>query len=298
MRTLIRKFLLYIERKRKAREQILKILKHTFITIETKKNTSITLSCLGVGRNERATKTLTWKNIIVFNETKQATVEKFLKKVYKEMTQKRRSLDEVMDAKITGFGDDINKVLNKFKLSVKTNKKTVDLLDETGVVIFRGLRENVKKYTNFISKSNRERKALIKAMYKRASSHPNKYNPKNAIAKGYNDIPVSRNGTSADFDGLTKYLYKGDSAFGKVKIKVTGSRDKDFKQAFEKMGILDPKLQKKIKRKYTWHHVDDLDEGLECTIQLVTKKAHKATYKHLGSAYQFQDLLDILKYLT
>lgn len=85
-------------------------------------------------------------------------------------------------------------------------------------------------------------------MYDRIASNSNRYNPKNAIDKGFNDIPISRNGkgVSPDFDELKHYLYNNDPAFGKVKIKVTGSRDKDFKQAFEKMGITDSKIQKKI----------------------------------------------------
>ena len=137
-------------------------------------------------------------------------------------------------------------------------------------------------------------------MYKRISTKSNKYNPKNAAEKGYSNIPISRKGkgTSPDFNGLTEYLCNNDPNFGNVKITVTGSRDKDFKQAFEKMGITDSKTQKKIKRKYTWHHLDDLDENLECTMQLVLRKAHDATITHFGSAGQFLDLLNIKKYLT
>ena len=50
-----------------------------------------------------------------------------------------------MDAKIIDLGEDVYKVLNKFKLSVKPNSKTVDVLDELGTVVFRGLKENVQK---------------------------------------------------------------------------------------------------------------------------------------------------------
>jgi hypothetical protein len=291
MRTLIKKILLYREKKRKTKEAIINILKHAFISIVIKKNTSITLSCLGIGKNERATKTLTWKNVIVFNETKQITVRKFLKKVYKEMTQKRKSLDEIMNAKITGFSDDINKVLNKFKLAVKQNDVTIDLLDETGTVIFRGARQNVQKYTNFINKSVRERKALVDAMYKRIASKSNKYNPQNAIAKGFDDIPISRNGrgVSPDFDGLTHYLYEGNIKFGKIKIKITGSRSKDFKAANELAGL------KKTPKEYTWHHLDDLDHELNGTMQLVKSAAHDATITHVGSANQFNKLFNIIE---
>ena len=112
------------------------------------------------------------------------------------------------------------------------------------------------------------------------------------------DIPISKNGTSPDFNELTQYLYKNNSDFGKVKIKVTGSRDKDFKQAFEQIGITDKSLQEIIKEDYVWHHLDDLDENLGGTMQLVLREAHEATLTHLGSAAQFQNLFNITeKYL-
>ena len=39
---------------------------------------------------------------------------------------------------------------------------------------------------------------------------------------------------------------------------------------------------------YTWHHLDDLDENLESTFQLVTRKSHKATIRHVGSVDQIK----------
>ncbi len=97
-----------------------------------------------------------------------------------------------------------------------------------------------------------------------------------------------------DFEG-TPYLYNDKSI---VKIQVKGSKDMDFKEAFKKMGITDNKLINSILEDYTWHHLDDLDENLGCTMQLVLREAHEATYTHFGSASQFQNLLKILEYLT
>ena len=38
---------------------------------------------------------------------------------------------------------------------------------------------------------------------------------------------------------------------------------------------------------YTWHHMDNLDGDLECTMQLVDTEAHEATLLHIGSHAQF-----------
>ena len=274
----------YIERKELWKNPKLKIL--------TKRDTSIVLYCVGLGLNEKKVQTLTWKSIVVFTETKRVNLIKYLKGVQKESRTLGKSIVEVMDSKIVDLGEDVHKILNKFKLSVKQNTVNVDVLDEFGTVVFRGLKENVQKYTSFIRKSETERKALIEAMYKRMRTKGGRYDLKKAIEKGYDDIPISKNGTSPDFDGLTHYLYKGDPEFGRVRIKVTGSRDKDFAQANQIMNLDTPP------KGYTWHHLDDLDENLECTIQLVKSVVHKATYKHKGSAAQFQDLFNITeKYL-
>ncbi len=77
---------------------------------------------------------------------------------------------------------------------------------------------------------------------------------------------------------------------GKVKIKVTGSRDIDFKYANEIMKL------DEIPTGYTWHHLDDLDENLECTMQLVKDTVHIDTYSHFGSAKQLEELLKLEKY--
>lgn len=55
---------------------------------------------------------------------------------------------------------------------------------------------------------------------------------------------------------------------------------------------------KSIKKDYVWHHLDDLDENLGCTMQLVRKDAHKATYTHKGSVKQVKDIVNLTKYLT
>jgi len=51
------------------------------------------------------------------------------------------------------------------------------------------------------------------------------------------------------------------------------------------MGITDENVMKDIlkNQEYTWHHLDDLDENLKSTFQLIQRDAHEATYSHIGS---------------
>ena len=44
--------------------------------------------------------------------------------------------------------------------------------------------------------------------------------------------------------------------------------------------------------KLTWHHVDDLDNSMNSTLQLITEKAHRRTLKHSGSVKQSDVLFD------
>ena len=44
---------------------------------------------------------------------------------------------------------------------------------------------------------------------------------------------------------------------------------------------------------YTWHHVDDFNSvDKTCTMQLVKKDAHRATYPHKGTCGQFDDYFE------
>lgn len=43
-------------------------------------------------------------------------------------------------------------------------------------------------------------------------------------------------------------------------------------------------MRKEIRKNYTWHYFDDFDPKTgKCTMQLVLRKAHEATYPHKGS---------------
>lgn len=213
----------------------------------------------------------------------------FNKKIGVDRNKLKRRLDEIA----SGLNEEMLSILKKKKLKVERKSratKTLDVVDNAGNIVFRGIPEDIPKFLDFINKPLAERRKLISVMQEGLRGKTTKYNPTKTLDKGY-DIPVSKSGTSPDFDGLTEYLYQGNAKFGKVKIKITGSRDADFSQANKLMGL------DEIPEGFTWHHLDDLDENLEGILQLVKSTIHTATYKHFGSAKQLQELLDIKKYL-
>lgn len=201
----------------------------------------------------------------------------------------RKALD---DLELKKFADEIDlDLLKKFNFKIKLNTTTLDLMDDNGRIVFRGFKgsDEVKNYLSFLSKDIKERELLIAEMYQTLSSNKRGYNPFRPKAKKYN-VPLSKNGTSSDFSNLKEYLYNNDPDFGNVKIKMTGSRELDFKQANELMGLDD------IPEGYTWHHLDDLNENLESTMQLVESKVHKKTCPHLGSVKQIETILKLIGY--
>ncbi|MFK7797673.1 MAG: HNH endonuclease, partial [Aureispira sp.] len=87
---------------------------------------------------------------------------------------------------------------------------------------------------------------------------------------------------------------KGRKKYGKIKIKLTGNTKFDFEQAYKQAGI-DSVNTKDISKHYTWHHLDDFDPiTRECTMQLVRKDVHRASYKHIGGAGMFKGLIPFL----
>ncbi|WP_299519825.1 HNH endonuclease [Winogradskyella sp.] len=179
---------------------------------------------------------------------------------------------------------------NYTKKVLKTN---IDFLDDAGETIFRTSKKDYESFIKFTKKKKQERRVIIDRVNKNLKSRKDKYNPKNAKEKGY-DVPISKNGTSPDFEG-TKYLYNDKSV---VKIQIKGSRDLDFKEAFKQIGVTNKKTRDSILEDYTWHHLDDLDENLGCTMQLVLREAHEATYTHFGSAGQSVFTIPLTKYLS
>ncbi len=179
-------------------------------------------------------------------------------------------------------------IINNLIIKFKINTKNIDLIEANGDLFFRLGAEEFVNFIEFFKLTAAQRRIKIKKATKvlRLTSTA-KYNPAIAKAKGYN-IPLSKNGISPDF-AKTPYLYNSKSI---VKIRITGSRSKDFEVAFKKMGITDKKTIEKIENEFVWHHLDDLNENLECTMQLVERKAHDATIRHVGSCGQSEKVLN------
>ncbi|WJE51146.1 WXG100 family type VII secretion target [Bacillus cereus] len=109
-----------------------------------------------------------------------------------------------------------------------------------------------------------------------------------AAKKGFPDIKTSPNG-GPDFTD-TPYLYPvKEGQRNIVPIEMTGNRQKDFKVANERAGF--PEAGRNPPHEdYTWHHFDDYDPVTNtCTMQLVQKDAHTATFPHKGSCAQYDE---------
>ncbi|WP_420570852.1 hypothetical protein [Kordia sp.] len=54
-----------------------------------------------------------------------------------------------------------------------------------------------------------------------------------------------------------------------VKTYMTSHEGADAENAFRATGIMNEELRKAVLEQYVWHYLDDLDENLQCTMQLV-----------------------------
>ena len=91
---------------------------------------------------------------------------------------------------------------------------------------------------------------------------------------------------TVDFSGHPD-LYQGPGK-NTVKIKMQGSRGRDFTEAYKEAGI-SGEIKKQVDSEYTWHHVADFNpETGECTMQLVKTETHIASLPHKGAVSQFE----------
>ena len=136
----------------------------------------------------------------------------------------------------------------------------------------------------------------IKAINKALLSSRAVFNPnKPALQKLGVRLFKSKNGLSVDFSKTPKYLYGGKhSKQSVVKIKLKGSRKKDFDAAWKKTGLNNEQI-KELDKLYTWHHMDDFDPVTgEATLQLVETFIHGKSRPHLGSVKQIEDFFNII----
>lgn len=110
-----------------------------------------------------------------------------------------------------------------------------------------------------------------------------------AANKGFQTQEQLKNG-GPDFS-KSDYIMKNENGEPIIAtINMSGSRSKDFTRAFDDVNIPSSEREK-ILKDYTWHHVDDYDEAAgKCSMQLVKKDAHRATYPHRGSCAQYDSV--------
>ena len=97
----------------------------------------------------------------------------------------------------------------------------------------------------------------------------------------------------ADFSDTDEILRFDSGEPVQVKIKATGNREQDFREAekiLKEQGVdIDfASMRKGPNKEYVWHHLDDYNAATnETTLQFITIKGHKSIKTHTGSAAQY-----------
>lgn len=192
--------------------------------------------------------------------------------------------------------ESIRNLLKKKELTPKFHKVNIDLLDSNGKFVFRLGKDELALYFKLVEMPKSKLRQLIKDGTKKIYADPkrkkNIFKPGSEKAKKYN-LKQSNNKLCMDFDKTKKYLHSPQASF---KIRLTGSRDKDFEECVriyhEKTGIpIDDIEALRDDGLFVWHHLDDLDANLECTMQFSMVGPHSPN--HCGSVSQFQEISGI-----
>ena len=256
----------------------------------------------------------------------------FMKEKADEAEELGTTLDEYLvelanDIKRIDFIKSKNWILTKLR-------SNYELLDEIGFILFRGRKDWLDKYIKYIRLSPKEQDKLLKEAYEITEKNSGKVYKVAASNKKLSDIGVQyyirtyQKGAKVtpDFSamGIDMFMKSGKLGNGKydlitairkyseadvldalnkirkfkgsVKVNVTSNRPADFKNCWKAMGI-DTSLGGKIEKhlKLTWHHLDDLDRGLNGTFQLVHSVVHHQTKQHMGSHFMIEELLKLIK---
>ncbi len=192
------------------------------------------------------------------------------------------------------LSDDAVKVLRNKGWRLVVDRKNIRVEDYIGKVFAKLRPDDVNAYLAYWKLTRIDQRNALKKVFLSLKNSKNRYKSSRALKNGY-EIPRTTNGgkTCGDF-AETAYLFDHPKSI--VRIKLSGSQDLDEKLAFESMGLTDKNVMDEILEKYTWHHMDDMDENLKCTMQLVETSAHKGISLHVGAVRQFEKLIGI-KYI-
>lgn len=119
------------------------------------------------------------------------------------------------------------------------------------------------------------------------------------VKREYNiDIPPNHSGLAPDYSSVATTSFQGkrivaeyNGVLGLQKITLTGSREMDFRLAFEKMGVSASEA-KKLSKDYVWHHASfDPITGYG-EMQLVLRSLHDSSltngvFIHTGGAAEW-----------
>ncbi len=289
------------------RKELQELLKKCGLSIVYIKNTSITLSCLGVMHTSKRNKVNITddKGNILETDIKDADIDKIIKQYNDAAAKQYPNLPQ--EQALAKYVDELVEINNLKVIAISDVNNA--LVDSKGFIrVFSD--DLIEKYQKLVK--NPEKDEFIRKGKESLRDDPKKQRFK------YNNedtpnVPHSDFGTSPTFKGMKAYLKNGKFGNGiipkgaeklvtdmellvvkhqgEIRTFVTGNRPSDFKNCWRAMGVIDEKLINKYeilrkKLKLTWHHLDDLDNELKSTFQLVDRELHDLTTHHMGSHAQ------------
>lgn len=78
-----------------------------------------------------------------------------------------------------------------------------------------------------------------------------------------------------------------------VRTHMTSHQGADAENAFRAAGIMDENLRSRILETYTWHYLDDMDENLQCTMQLVLTEVLEQAKPFVDSRAIYEEVTGI-----
>lgn len=273
-----------------------RLVLHGELVLHHRRRISYVLYCFMLGFNpETRTVYAQVRGIRIFDEAFDGDFQKILAKIdsvgYDRIVNRINQHDLFQHITESGL-----RIAGEKNLLFKFHRTNIDLIDSKGHVVFRGSGEEATYFLVNQIESKSKLTQLLKAIQKTK----NAFDPGSAAltAAGFTGsrlLPVSKNGLSPDFKNVFNLMYKGqylvyngNQKFVTVRIKLTGSRNVDFRLAYQEV-----KLNHRPKG-YTWHHLDDFDpETGECTMQLVLTSVHDMA-NHTGSAALWSRLFEIV----
>lgn len=202
---------------------------------------------------------------------------------------------------VGNIGDDGLDFLLSRKYKFRFNAVNIDIIDDAGNMICRGKADELGEFMRYHRQTQAQKQEWLQSARIDKESSKYIYNPDETTKLLGEKIPPSGPphgaGLSPDFRDFKDYLYDGDLRFGNVELRMSGSRDVDFKLLNERFGFPEtPDL-------YVWHHLDEiwLNEAgeLVCTMQLIRKEAHKniVVDSLKGNIQALSDVIDAGKHV-